>query len=244
MKMGDMGKWKLVGAGVVCCGIGLMGAYDAMRKTSWRTADAQVTALEVSCHMKATEHSVGYKTVYEKDIPCEAVDVFKSIHADKTWSTTEQFDATLKVTGADGSTTTAQMDLHRKDGVAPAVGDAFPVVQDPANPSKVAQMDSAGMSALVGILFGAVGALIMWFAFGGFGKARRARTTDTVAEGEASEKRAEAMIAAAMAQMNKQQAKPAQAAPAKPSFQKAAQKAAPRVPLVQGGARTSFGLKR
>jgi hypothetical protein len=242
MKSRNMGKWKLAGAGIVFCGIGVFGAVDAMDKAGWRKADAQVTMLEVSCHMKATEHHVGYKTISEADIPCEAVEAFKILHADKTWSSTEQFDATLKVIGADGSTTTAQMDLHRKEGRAPAVGDAFPVMQNPAEPSKVAEMDSAGTAALIAAIFGGIGAVIMWFVFGMGGKPKRAPAIDEGADAEASARRADAMIAAAMAQMSK----PPTQQPGKPSAGKPAPAmAAPRAaPMIQSGARASFGRKR
>jgi hypothetical protein len=239
----NMGKWKLAGAGVVFCGIGLFGVFDAMDKAGWRKADAQVTALDVSCHMKATEHHVGYKTISEADIPCEAVEAFKILHADKTWSSTERFDATLSVAAADGSTVTAQMDLHRKEGLAPEVGDTFPVMQNPAEPSKVAQMDSAGTALVIAVIFGGIGALIMWFVFGRRSTPKRAPGIDESADADASAKRADAMIAAAMAEMSKPPAKQAgkQSAPARAAPAMATPRAAP---MIQGGARTSFGRKR
>ena len=240
MKMQGMGKWKLAGAGLVCCALGLFGVLDGMAKAGWRKADAQVIALEVSCHMKATEHHVGYKTISEADIPCESVEPFKMLHSDKTWSSTERFDGTLNVVAADGSTVTAKMDLDRKDGLAPEVGDAFQVLQDPQNPTKVARTDAAGTSAIIGMVFGAIGALIMWFAFGVGRKPKGAPTFDENADAEASAKRADAMIAAAMSQMGKPQPSQPSKQPGKPAPATATRAA----PMVQGRARASFGLKR
>jgi hypothetical protein len=228
-----MRKWKLAGAGFVCAAIGVFAIFDSLDKAGWRKAAARVTALEVSCHMKATEHHIAYKTVSEADIPCEAVDAFKILHSDKSWSSTERFDAMLAVAGADGSTATAQMDLNRIEGRAPQVGDALTVIQNPAQPSKVARADSAGTGLMIAFLLGGLGALLLWLAFGNGGKRKEALVVDAQTEGEDSAKRADAMIAAAMAQTSKPVSKqPAMVVTARPA------------PMVQAGSRTSFGKKR
>ena len=237
MKPGQIAKWKLVGAGIVFAGIGALGALDSMAKSGWRKAEAQVTAISISCHMRAEEKHVGYKTVSEADIPCEAVDAFKAVHADLTWTSTENIDGTLRVPGLNGDAVSALMQLHRTEGRLPQVGDKLVVVQDPKDPGKVARTDSAQTSAMIFAIMGGIGAVILWFAFGAKGRKPKAAAGSAAAlddaAGEAERARkADALIAAAPAKSKSQPAPAAKPMSARPQ------------PAMVTAARSSFGRKR
>jgi hypothetical protein len=243
MKPGQMAKWKLAGAGIVFAGIGLLGALDSMAKASWREAEAKVAAISVSCHMKAEEQHIGYKTVNEADIDCGAVDAFKALHADLNWTSTENIDGTLSVPGLNGDVVSASMQLHRTEGRLPQVGDKLVVAQDPKNPAKVARTDAAQTSALIFVIMGGIGAVILWFAFGVKGKTPKGAAglgLDGDAGAAESAKKADALIAAALAN-NKSQAAPAP----KPMTAGKPMAARPQPAMVTpGAARSSFGRKR
>ena len=207
----NVNKWKLAGAGAMCCALAAFGLFDAMDKAGWRKAQAEVLQVTVACAMKATEQKVGYKEVSEATIPCEAVELFKQMHADKSWSSTEHFDAQLEVEDANGAVTLAAMALDRVKGRAPEAGDNIVVLQDPADPAKVAKAGSAGTGLTMAALFGAIGGGILWLAFRKPGEAKagstgagkkpkhRAPVIDEEAEARASAARADALIANVLA---------------------------------------------
>ena len=234
-------KWKLLGWGIVFAGIGAFGALDSMAKSSWRKAEAQVAAVSISCHMKAEEQHIGYKTVSEADIDCEMVDAFKALHADLNWTSTENIDGTLSVPGLNGDVVSASMSLHRTEGQLPQVGDKLVVLQDPKNPAKVARTDAAQTSALIFVIMGGIGAVILWFAFGVKGKKPKGSPVFDGDGGETeSAKKADALIAAALAQSKAQPApasRPVAVAKPMPARQQPAM-------VTPGAARSSFGRKR
>jgi hypothetical protein len=206
-----------------------------MAKSGWRRAEAQVSATSISCHMKAEEQHIGYKTVSEADIACEAVDAFKAVNADKSWTSTEKIDGTLSVPGLKGDVVSASMQLYRTEGRLPQEGDKLVVLQDPRNPGKVARTDAAQTSALIFAIMGGIGAVILWFAFGVNGRKPKGALGPDEAAGDAERTmKADALIAAALA---KSKAQPVTAAK-----QMAAR---PQPAMVTPGAgRSSFGRKR
>ncbi|MER8894961.1 hypothetical protein [Mesorhizobium sp. M0676] len=95
-------KIKLVLIGGFCLLIAVFGGKDMIKKSGWPEAPAEILAVNVECDMESTAHKIVYKTVSTATIPCELVDAFKTVHADKEWKVTQKFTGTLRVgTGAD-----------------------------------------------------------------------------------------------------------------------------------------------
>lgn len=234
-------RWKSGAFGVVFAFIGVLAGGDAMTKSGWRKAEAQVVDVSVSCHMKSEEKHIGYKTVSEADIPCDQQDVFRLVHSDKSWTTREDISGTLNVPGLNGDVASASMTLWRIDGRLPVVGDKFIVAQNPSNPAKVARTDAAGSSALIAAICGAVGAFLLWLAFGLKGGAKPKLGSMALSPAQAADdaervRKADALIAAAVARNNSQPAyRPAQmSTPMRPQT----------AMVTPGAARSSFGKKR
>ena len=210
-----MGKIKLVLIGGFCLLIAVFGGKDLIKKSSWPQAPAEILAVNVECDMKSTAHKIVYKTVSTATIPCELVEAFKTVHADKEWKVTQKFTGTLRVgTGADA--VEATMDLNKSGGREPQVGDTLTVVQNPTNPTQIEPAGMTGTRLTIVVGSGLLGSLLLFIAFRGSGPARARSTTTTFADDEAGDaeraRKADAMIAAALA---KQATLPNKGAPAR-----------------------------
>jgi hypothetical protein len=115
-------KIKLVLIGGFCLLIAVFGGKDMIKKNGWPEAPAEILAVNVECDMESTAHKIVYKTVSTATIPCELVDAFKTVHADKEWKVTQKFTGTLRVgTGSDAIEAT--MELNKNGDREPQVGD-------------------------------------------------------------------------------------------------------------------------
>lgn len=132
-----------------------------VERSGWHRSDGKITAIDVQCAMRASKDD----RVYTKDIPCELVDAFKLLHADKTWTAKEKYNATVAFAGIDGAPATAQMKLYASNGKAPAVGDTLPVLQNPKDLTEVIRPEGIG-SVFMTLAAGAIGCAIVYFVFG------------------------------------------------------------------------------
>lgn len=210
-----MAKIKLVMIGGFCLLIAIFGGKDIIKKSGWPQAPAEILAVNVECDMESTAHKIVYKTVSTATIPCELVDAFKTVHADKEWKVTQKFTGTLRVgTGADA--VEATMDLNKNGGREPQVGDTLTVVQNPANPTQIEPTGMTGTLITIVVGAGLLGALLLFIAFRGSRPAQARATTSNFADDAAGDaeraRKADAMIAAALA---KQATLPNQGAPAR-----------------------------
>ena len=95
-------KIKLVLIGGFCLVMAFFGGKDMLKKGGWPQVPAEVIAVNVECDMESTAHKIVYKTVSTATIPCELVEAFKTVHADKEWKVKQKFTGTLRVgTGSD-----------------------------------------------------------------------------------------------------------------------------------------------
>ncbi|MER9394127.1 MULTISPECIES: hypothetical protein [unclassified Mesorhizobium] len=194
-------KIKLVLIAGFCLMIAVFGGKDMIKKSGWPEAPAEILAVNVECDMESTTHKIVYKTVSTATIPCELVDAFKTVHADKEWKVTQKFTGTLRVgTGADA--VEATMELNKNGAREPQVGDKLTVVQNPANPTQIERTGMTGTRLTIVIGAGLLGALLLYLAF----KPRRRMSTSAVAGNPAGDagadqraRQADALIAAALA---------------------------------------------
>jgi hypothetical protein len=206
--MGGMLKWKVAGAGALFCAFSAFAMFQAAEKSGWSRAQAVITSVTAECAMKSTERHIGYKTISEATVPCDMADAFEAYHADKSWTRTETFKAELRVTGAGGETVETKLDLSRDGGRAWQRGDRLVVLQNPVAPLDVAKGDTAGVNGQIAIGSGIIGAILLAVAFVGMGKGKQqkqvaAPALDEEADARASLARADALIAAALAERNK-----------------------------------------
>ncbi|MER9447284.1 hypothetical protein [Mesorhizobium sp. M0254] len=171
-----------------------------IKKSGWPEAPAEILAVNVECDMESTAHKIVYKTVSTATIPCELVDAFKTVHADKEWKVTQKFTGTLRVgTGADA--VEATMELNKNGAREPQVGDKLTVVQNPANPTQIERTGMTGTRLTIVIGAGLLGALLLYLAF----KPRRRMSTSVAgnpagdAGADQRARQADALIAAALA---------------------------------------------
>lgn len=231
-------KIKLTVIGGFCVLIAVFGGKDIIKKSGWPEAPAEVLAVNVECDMESTAHKIVYKTVSTATIPCDLVEAFKTVHADKEWKVTQKFTGTLRVgTGAGAVETT--MDLNKNGAREPQVGDTLTVVQNPANPTQIEPTGMTGTRITIVVGAGLLGALFLFIAFRGSRPAAARATTasfaDDAAGADERARKADAMIAAALA---KQGAMPGQSAPA--GRMAAAEQARQ---ARYAGPRTSFGRR-
>lgn len=194
-------KIKLVLIGGFCMLIAVFGGKDMIKKNGWPEAPAEILSVNVECDMESTAHKIVYKTVSTATIPCELVDAFKTVHADKEWKVKQKFTGTLRVgTGADA--VEATMDLNKNGDREPQVGDKLTVVQNPANPTQIERTGMTGTRLTIVIGAGLLGALLLYLAF----KPRRRASAYAVGGNLAGDagadqraRQADAMIAAALA---------------------------------------------
>jgi hypothetical protein len=231
-------KIKLILIGGFCLLIAFFGGKDMIKKSSWPEAPAEILAVNVECNMESTAHKIVYKTVSTATIPCELVDAFKTVHADKEWKVSQKFTGTLRVgTGADA--VEATMDLNKNGAREPQVGDTLTVIQNPANPTQIEPTGMTGTRLAIVIGAGLLGALLLFIAFRGSRPAQARATTANFADDAAGDaeraRKADAMIAAALVN---QGAMPGQGAPA--GRMAAAEQARQ---ARYAGPRTSFGRR-
>jgi len=167
-----------------------------VERSSWHRSDGKITALDVQCAMRATKDD----HVYTKDISCDLVDVFKLMHGDKTWTVKEKYNATVAFAGIDGAPATTQMKLYASNGKPPAVGDTFPVLQNPKDLAEVIRPEGMG-SVFMTLAAGVIGCAIVYFVFGR--RLLKRKTTSPAREEPGQDtdrmKKADAMIASALA---------------------------------------------
>lgn len=194
-------KIKLVMIGGFCLVMAFFGGKDMLKKGGWPEVPAEVLVVNVECDMESTAHKIVYKTVSTATIPCELVDAFKTVHADKEWKVKQKFTGTLRVgTGADA--VEATMELNKDGGREPQVGDKLTVVQNPASPTQIERTGVTGARLTIVIGGGLLGALLLYLAF----KPRRRAAAYAVAGNPAGDagadqraRQADALIAAALA---------------------------------------------
>ncbi|UVK39088.1 hypothetical protein LHFGNBLO_000406 [Mesorhizobium sp. AR10] len=194
-------KIKLVLIGGFCLLIAVFGGKDMIKRSGWTEASAEILAVNIECDMESTAHKVVYKTVSTATIPCELVDAFKTVHADKEWKVSQKFTGTLRVgTGADA--VEATMDLNKNGSREPQVGDKLTVVQNPANPTQIERTGMTGTRLTIVIGAALLGALLLFIAF----RPRRQSSAYAMAGNLAGDagadqraRQADAMIAAALA---------------------------------------------
>ena len=229
-------KIKLTMIGGFCLLIAVFGGKDMIKKNGWLEAPAEILAVNVECDMKSTAHKIVYKTVSTATIPCELVDAFKTVHADKEWKVTQKFTGTLRVgTGTDA--VEATMDLNKNGAREPQVGDKLTVVQNPANPTQIERTGMTGTRLTIVIGAGLLGALLLYIAFRPRRQASNYATTGNLAGDAGADQRAreaDALIAAALA---KQATLPNQGAPARMAAAGLAREGR------FSGQRTSFGRR-
>lgn len=196
-----MTKIKLVVIGGFCLLIAVFGGKDLLKKNGWPQAPAEILAVSVECYMESTANKIVYKTVSSATIPCELVDAFKTVHADKQWKVTQKFTGTLRVgTGADA--VEATMELNKNGAREPQVGDKLTVAQNPANPTEIERTGMTGVRLAIVAGSGMLGALLLFIAF----KPRRRASAHAMAGNLAGDagadqraRQADALIAAALA---------------------------------------------
>ncbi|RUX52903.1 hypothetical protein EN742_03280 [Mesorhizobium sp. M4A.F.Ca.ET.020.02.1.1] len=193
-------KIKLTMIGGFCLLVAFFCARDIIAKSGWPQVPAEITAVTVECLMESTQHRIVYKTVSSASIPCELVEAFKSVHADKEWTVKQKFTGTLRV-GAGADAVEATMDLNKSGGREPQVGDKLVVVQNPAKATQVERAGMTGTRVMLAVGAAALGALLLFLAF----RRPRPSSANVAAAGlpgdNASERarQADAMIAAALA---------------------------------------------
>jgi len=229
-------KIKLTMIGGFCLLIAVFGGKDMINKSGWPEAPAEILAVNVECNMESTAHKIIYKTVSTATIPCELVEAFKTVHADKEWKVSQKFTGTLRIgTGADA--VEATMDLDKNGTREPQVGDKLTVVQNPAKPTQIERSGMTGARLTIVIGAGLLGALLLYIAYMPRRRTPAYATAGNLA-GDAGEdqraRQADAMIAAALA---KQAALSSQG----PAGRIAAAGAAREARFA--GQRTSFGRK-
>lgn len=200
-------KGKILGLALLCLAVCAGGAITMMKQSNWHQSQARIVAITLECGMRARQGDY----VYTKDLPCEMVETFKLVHADKTWSVTERYKSTVQFAGADGAQAKADMTLYARDGRKPQVGDTLVVLQNPQDSSQVERAETAGMTLLIKIGAGMLGAAILVFLFRGKPAPRKKPTpaNDDAANENERNARADAMIAAALArQKTEKQAAP------------------------------------
>ncbi|MES0023848.1 MULTISPECIES: hypothetical protein [unclassified Mesorhizobium] len=194
-------KIKLVLIGGFCMLIAVFGGKDIIKKSGWLEAPAEILAVNVECDMESTAHKIVYKTVSTATIPCELVDAFKTVHADKEWKVTQKFTGTLRVgTGTDA--VEATMGLSKNGDREPQVGDKLTVVQNPANPTQIERTGMTGTRLTIVIGAGLLGAVLLYIAFRPRRQASAYATAGNLAGDAGADQRArqaDAMIAAALA---------------------------------------------
>lgn len=205
-------KIKLVMIGGFCLVMAFFGGKDMLKKGGWPEVPAEVLAVSVECDMESTAHKIVYKTVSTATIPCELVDAFKTVHADKEWKVKQKFTGTLRV-GSGADAVEATMELNKDGGREPQVGDKLAVVQNPANPTQIERTGMTGARLTIVIGGGLLGALLLYLAF----RPRRRAEAHAVGGNLAGDagadhraRQADALIAAALA---KQATLPNQPAP-------------------------------
>jgi hypothetical protein len=189
-------KGKILGLALVCFAVCAGGALMMLEQSGWRHSEGEIVAIKIECGMRARQGDY----VYTADIPCESVAAFQIVNADKEWRITEKYQSTVQFAGADGAPEQTLMTLYKRDGRTPAVGDKFPVLQNPANPTEVVKPD-AGMTVMLTVGAGMLCAIILFFFFRGkpAQRKRSAPVFDEAADERERGARADAMIAAALA---------------------------------------------
>jgi hypothetical protein len=141
------------GAGAMLFGALIGGS--GFNRGSWVQVPATVVDVATECHMEATERGVVSKTTYTKTIACEDVELFKAIHADKTWSTSEYVVTKLDVGGSKPAEAT--LSVRRSDKPLPKPSQQMQVLQNPSSPERVVELGTPGREMRDGslaILFG------------------------------------------------------------------------------------------
>ena len=194
-------KIKLVMIGGFCLVMAFFGGKDMLKKGGWPEVPAEVLVVNVECDMESTAHKIVYKTVSTATIPCELVEAFKTVHADKEWKVKQKFTGTLRVgTGSDAVETT--MELNKDGGREPQVGDKLTVVQNSANPTQIERTGMTGARLTIVIGGGLLGALLLYLAFKPRRRADAYAAAGNFAGGGGADQRArqaDALIAAALA---------------------------------------------
>ncbi|RAZ91171.1 hypothetical protein DPM33_07575 [Mesorhizobium hawassense] len=219
--------------GGFCLLVAVFCARDMITKSNWPRVPAEVVAVKTESLMESTQHRIIYKTVSSASIPCEMVDAFKAMYADKEWTVTRKFTGTLHVgAGADAVETT--LDLHKSGDREPQAGDKLMVVQNPARPAQIQDAGRTGSRLMITVGAAVIGALCLFFAFRRRRPPSAAPTTAGLAGDNAARARKEdAMIAAAL---TKQAALPGQGAAGR-------QAAATQAREARFSGRASFGRR-
>ncbi len=132
---------------------------------SWLPAQGRILSIVESCMLKATEYDILTKTRYSKELPCELVDAFKAVHADKTWSVSHIYSGAVEVERAD-ATSTIEMSLHYIKNTPPAVGDILALRQNPADPTQVSYENRSATYPKLIAIAGAVAVPLLWLGLG------------------------------------------------------------------------------
>lgn len=164
------------GAGALLFGaiIGVSG----LNRGNWVEAPATIVEVSTECRMEATERGLLSKTKYTKTIACEDEELFKAIHADKTWTTREYVLSTLSVGGSKPAEAT--LSVRRSDRPLPKRGEQIQVLQNPSAPERVAELGTPGREVRDASLTILVGVGLLGFYFwnrrraGGFGQRQAA----------------------------------------------------------------------
>jgi hypothetical protein len=189
-------KGNILGLALLCFAAFAGGVLSLMKQSNWHRSQGKITAITLECGMRAVQGD----NVYTKDIPCELSDAFKQVNADKTWKVTEKYQSTVQFTGADNAMATTEITLYARDGNKPAVGDTFPVLQNPEDTSEVVRPDP-GLTVMLMIGSGLLGGAIVFFQFRrkpGQPKRPEPMLEETSNDNERNA-RADAMIAASLA---------------------------------------------
>lgn len=146
-----------VGAGSLLFGVLIGGS--GFNRGSWVEVPATVVDVATECHMEAIERGLVSKTTYTKTIACEDVELFKAIHADKTWSTSEYVVTKLDVGGSKPAEAT--LSVRRSDQPLPQPGQKLHVLQNPSNPERVVEPGTPGREMRDGGLAAVFGAVLL-----------------------------------------------------------------------------------
>lgn len=149
------------GAGAMLFGVVI--GVSGFNRGSWVQVPATVAEVTTECHMEATERGVLSKTTYTKTIACEDVELFKAIHADKTWSKTEYVVTKLDVAGPQPAQAT--LEVRRSDKPLPKSGQQVEVLQNPSKPERVVELGTPGREMRDGSLAIVFGMLLLGIYF-------------------------------------------------------------------------------